>query len=60
MDLNLIITVALAAAIIVVVLILVAVIIYLRWRLSDKNAALAKFINENAELRRKMRENGIN
>ena len=59
MELNLIITVAIAAAIIVIVLVLVAVIIYLRWRLSDKNAALGKFINENEELRRKMRQYGV-
>ena len=47
MEVDLIIAVALAASIIVIVLVLVAVIIYLRWRLSDKNAALAKFIDEN-------------
>ena len=40
METNLILTVALAAAIIVVVLALVAVIIYQRWRLGDKNAAI--------------------
>jgi len=51
MEISIILTVALAAALIVVVLALVAVIIYQRWRLSDKNAAISKFINENEQLR---------
>lgn len=59
METNLILTVALAAALIVVVLALVAVIIYQRWRLSDKNAAISKFINENEQLRQKMQRKGI-
>ncbi len=50
MDFTLIITVALAAAIIVIVLALVAVIIFQRWRIVDKNAALGRFIRENIEL----------
>ena len=50
MDLTLIITAALAAAIIVIVLVLVAVIVFLRWRLGEKNAALGRFIRENLEL----------
>ena len=50
MDFTMIITVALAAAIIVIVLMLVAVIIFQRWRLGDKNAALGRFIRENIEL----------
>jgi len=41
------------------VLALVAVIIYQRWRLSDKNAAISKFINENEQLRQKMQRKGI-
>ena len=49
-----IITVALAAAIIVIVLALVAVIVFQRWRISDNNAHLKEFIDENMELRRKM------
>lgn len=60
MEVDLIIAVALAASIIVIVLVLVAVIIYLRWRLSDKNAALAKFIDENERLRNRMRRAGLN
>ena len=55
MDANLIFTVALAAAIIVVVLALVGIIIYY----SDKNATLGRFIDENAELRRKIRRTGV-
>lgn len=50
MDFTLIFTVALAAAIIVIVLVLVAIIIFQRWRIGDKNAALARFIRENIEL----------
>jgi cbb3-type cytochrome oxidase subunit 3 len=50
MDFTLIITVALAAAIIVIVLMLVAIIVYQRWRIGEKNAALARFIRENLEL----------
>ncbi|MBR0255766.1 MAG: hypothetical protein IJQ69_07610 [Bacteroidales bacterium] len=45
-----IITVALAAAIIVIILMLVAVIIFQRWKIGEKNAALGKFIQENIEL----------
>jgi len=54
-----ILTVALAAAIIVVVLVLVAIIIYQRWRLGDKNAAISKFIHENEEQRRRMQKAGL-
>ena len=50
MDFTMIITVALAAAFIVIVLMLVAVIIFQRWRIGEKNAALARFIRENIEL----------
>ena len=59
MDANLIFTVALDAAIIVVVLALVGSIIYYRWQLGDKNATLGRFIDENAELRRKMHRTGV-
>ena len=51
MNYELIITVALAAAIIVIVLALVAVIVFQRWRISDSNAHLKEFIDENMELR---------
>lgn len=58
-ELNLILTVALAAAIIVIVLALVCIIIYQRWRIGDKNAALGRFVNENAEMRQKMLRAGL-
>ena len=50
MDFTFILTVALAAAIIVIVLVLVAIIVFQRWRIGEKNAALARFIRENIEL----------
>ncbi len=56
MEVSLILTVALAAAIIVVVLALVAVIVFQRWRISDNNAHLKEFIDENTELRDKLRK----
>ena len=55
MEVSLILTVALAAAIIVVVLALVAVIVFQRWRISDNIAHLKEFIDENMELRDKLR-----
>lgn len=55
MEVSLILTVAFAAAIIVVVLALVAVIVFQRWRISDNNAHLKEFIDENMELRDKLR-----
>lgn len=55
MEVSLILTVALAATIIVVVLALVAVIVFQRWRISDNNAHLKEFIDENMELRDKLR-----
>ena len=55
METSLILTVALAAAFIVIVLALVAVIVFQRWRISDNNAHLKEFIDENMELRDKLR-----
>ena len=55
MEVNIILTVALAAAIIVVVLALVAVIVFQRWRISDNNAHLKEFIDENMEMRDELR-----
>ena len=55
MEVSLILTVALAAAFIVVVLALVAVIVFQRWRISDNNAHLKEFIDENMEMRDKLR-----
>ena len=56
---SFIIAVALSVAIVVVLLGLVAVIVYQRWRISDNNVHLEKFINENMELREKLRCAGI-
>ena len=56
MNYEMIFTVALAAAIIVIVLALVAAIVFQRWRISDNNAHLKEFINENLELRQKIRQ----
>ena len=58
-ELNFILTVALSSAIIVIVLALMGVIIFQRWRLGDKNAALGKFIRENAELRQRIQRAGL-
>ena len=53
-----IIAVALGVAVVVVLLVLVAILLYYRWRISDNNAHLEKFINENMELRDKLRRAG--
>ena len=59
MNIEMILAVALSSAIIVIVLALVGVIVFMRWRISDKNAALGKFIRENAELRQKIPRAGL-
>lgn len=59
METNLILTISLAATMMVVVIILVCVVLYFRWQLGDKNATLGRFIDENAELHRKIRRTGI-
>ena len=56
MEISLILTVALAAAIIVIVLALVTVIVFQRWRISDSNAHLKEFIDENMEMRDELRK----
>ena len=48
--------VAMGVAIVMVNLVLVATIIYYRWRISDNNVHLEKFITENIELREKLRK----
>lgn len=53
---EIIIASALAAAAIVITLALVLIIIYQRWRICDNNVHLEKFINENIELREKIRQ----
>lgn len=57
MDFTMIISVALAAAIIVIVLMLVVIILFQRWRIGEKNAALARFIRENIELLDELNKN---
>lgn len=42
-----------------VLLALVAVIVYQRWRISDSNVHLEKFITENMELRDKLHRAGM-
>ena len=42
-------------AVIVVLLVLVAVVVYQRWRISDNNAHLKEFIDENMEMRDELR-----
>ena len=56
METSFVIAVALGVAVIVVLLVLVAVVVFQRWRISDNNAHLKKFIDENMELRRKMNQ----
>ena len=46
-----IIAVALGVAFVLVILVLVAVIVYQRWRISDSNVHLEKFITENLKLK---------
>lgn len=59
METSLIIIVSFAATMMVMVLILVCIALYYRWRLGDKNAILGRFLDENAELHRKIRRTGI-
>lgn len=59
MKIVFILAVALSSAIVLIVLALVGIIIFMRWRISDKNAALGKFIRENAELRQKIQRAGV-
>ena len=59
MEISFVIAVALGVAIVVVLLVLVAVLLYYRWRISDNNVHLEKFITENMELRDKLRRVGM-
>ena len=59
MESSFIIAVALGVAFVVVLLALVAVIVYQRWRISDSNVHLEKFITENMELRDKLHRAGM-
>ena len=55
MEILFVIAVALGVAI-VVLLVLIAVVVYQRWRISDNNAHIKAFINENIELRELIKE----
>ena len=55
MESSFVIAVALGVAVVVVLLVLVAVIIYQRWRISDNNAHLKSFLDENIEMRDRLR-----
>lgn len=42
-------------AVVVVVLVLVTIIVFQRWRISDNNAHLRSFLDENMEMRDRLR-----
>ena len=56
MEASFIIAVALGVAVVVVFLVLVAIIVYQRWRISDNNVHLKSFLDENMEMRGKLRQ----
>lgn len=56
METSFVIAVALGVAVVVVFLVLLAVIVYQRWRISDNNAHLKSFLDENMEMRDKLRK----
>lgn len=50
-----VVAVALCVAMVMVIMVLIAIIVFQRWRISDSNVHLEKFITENMELREKIR-----
>ena len=56
MEASFIIAVALGVAVVVVLLVLVAIIVYQRWRINDNNVHLKSFLDENMEMRGKLRQ----
>ena len=56
MDTSFVIAVGLGVAVVVVLLVLVAIVVYQRWRISDNNAHLKSFLDENMEMRDRLRE----
>ena len=56
MEASFIIAVALGVAVVVVFLVLVAIIVYQRWRINDNNVHLKSFLDENMEMRGKLRQ----
>ncbi len=58
-DITFIIIGALATAFLLLVLLLILGLLYYRWRLSDCQHMLVRFIRENFRLHEKLNENGI-
>lgn len=58
-DITFIIIGALATAFLLLVLLLILGLLYYRWRLSDSQHMLVRFIRENFRLHEKLNENGI-
>ena len=58
-DMTFIIIGALATAFLLLVVLLILGLLYYRWRLSDSQHMLVRFIRENFRLREKLSENGI-
>lgn len=58
-DMTFIIIGALATAFLLLVVLLILGLLYYRWRLSDSQHTLVRFIRENFRLREKLNENGI-
>ena len=56
MEISFIISVALGVAVVVVMLVMVIVIVYQRWRISDNNAHLKAFLDENVEMHDKNKQ----
>ncbi|SNU05408.1 hypothetical protein SAMN06298211_11429 [Prevotellaceae bacterium MN60] len=56
MEISFIISVALGVAVVVVMLVMVIVIVYQRWRISDNNAHLKAFLDENVEMHDKIKQ----
>lgn len=56
METSFVIAVALGVAVVVVLLVLVAVVVFQRWRISDNNTHLKSFLDENMEMRDKLRK----
>ena len=56
METSFVIAVALGVAVVVVLVVLVAVVVFQRWRISDNNTHLKSFLDENMEMRDKLRK----
>ena len=58
-DMTFIIIGALATAFLLLVVLLILGLLYYRWRLSDSQHTLVRFIRENFRLHEKLNDNGI-